>query len=174
MADASASSPKEAGETPTPSTGGWWTLPIMCFGIALIACALIVGQVEDNLQMTWQKNKLQMDLEHLQKQSDTNVEFLERIKTDANLVERLAQRQMKLVREGAAVLELKGSAGEEGLSAFKLVKTPSPPNVEPYRSADTPLTRLFGTARQRLYASGMGAFLIAVGLIMGNAGKDQR
>lgn len=146
----------------------------MCFGIALIACALIVGQVEENRQMAWQKNKLQMDLDHLRKQSDTNVEFLERIKTDANLVERLAQRQMKLVREGAAVLELKGSAGEEGLSAFKLVKTPSPPIVEPYRPADTPLTRLFGTARQRLVASGMGAFLVAVGLIMGNPGKTPR
>ncbi len=164
---------QETASSPLPpagksqSSGGWWTLPTMCLGIALIACSLIVGQVEENRQMAWQRNKLQMDLEYLQRQASTNQEFLERLKTDANLVERLAQRQMKMIREGAAVLELEGRHAQDNSSVFKLVKTPPPPKVEPYKPADTLLNRLFGTPRQRLYASGIGALLVAVGLIMG-------
>lgn len=152
-----------------PSTGGWWTLPIMCVGISLIACAIIIGQVEENRQLSWQKNKLQMDLDYLQKQAAVNDEFLSKLSTDANLVERLAQRQMKLIRQGSAVLDLKGAAGEDNTSAFKLVRIPPPPEVKPYEPAPGLLTHLFGTDRQRLYAMGLGAFLVAVGLIMGGS-----
>lgn len=166
----SPSKPRPAEQT----TGGWWTLPAMCLGIGLIACSIIVGQVEENRQMAWQKNKLQMDLEYLQKQAATNQEFLDKLKTDANLVERLAQRQMKLVREGAAVLELDGSSNEQTSSAFKLVRTPPPPEVEPYRPSASLLSRLFGDARRRLYASGFGAFLVAMGLVMGGTKSQPR
>lgn len=140
---------------------------MLCGGISLISCALIIGQVEDNRQLAWQKNKLTTDLEHFQKQIDTNHEFLSRLSTDANLAERLAQRQMKMVREGEAVLDLKGTSTLEDTSPFRLVNIPPPPAVRPYEPASGLLTRLFANARVRLYTYGVGAFAIALAIIAG-------
>ena len=52
-------------------------------------------------------------LDYFKQQAKVNQEFLSRIETDVNLAERLAQRQMKLVREGATVLELKGMQAQQ-------------------------------------------------------------
>lgn len=148
------------------SSGGWWSYPALTIGIAIIACALIVAQVEENRLMSWQKNKLQQDVEHLREQVRVNQEFLDRLNVDEALVERLAQRQMKLVREGSAALELEGETNEIR-SPFTLVRVPPPPEVEPYQPDSGPLTQIFGTAHRRVWAFGAGALLIAASLILG-------
>src|SRR5690242_1485771 len=43
-------------------TGAWWTLPAIAAGMGIIAAVMVVAQVEENRQIAWQKNKLQMDL----------------------------------------------------------------------------------------------------------------
>lgn len=155
------------------SSGAWFTIPAMCAGICLIACALIVGQVEENRQLAWQRAKLQTDLDHLQKQIATNADFVSRLSTDANLVERLAQRQMKMVREGAAVLELEGQETPAHSSPYRLVTIPPPPAVAPYEPAPGVMTHLFTHPQIRLYAYGIGAFLVAAGLILGASGSSE-
>jgi len=155
-----------------PSSGGWWTIPIMCMGIAIIAAAMIVGQVEENRQLAWQRNKLEVDAEHLRRQVEVNREFLARLDHDPELIERLAQRQMKLVREGSALLNLPGNNSLEMQTPFTLVRVPPPPEVKPYEPSKGKLMDLLGTPRQRIHATGFGAFLVAVGLIMGR-GKPE-
>src|SRR5512133_1518192 len=107
-------------------SGPWWTLPLTTLGMGIIACSLIVGQAEDNRHLAWQKNKLQMDLDYLKEQAARNDEFLDRLGKDENLVERIAQRQMNLVRSGQAVLELK-TGRTQTASPVSLVNVPPPP-----------------------------------------------
>jgi hypothetical protein len=150
---------------PKKHSGAWFTLPLLCAGIGLISCALLIGQVENNRRLAWQRAKLQTDLESFQKQIDTNQDFLNRLSSDSNLAERLAQRQMKLVREGSAILELNGPG--EDTSPFRLVTVAPPPAVKPYEPDHSLLTKLFSDTHLRLYAYGLGAFMIAVSLITG-------
>lgn len=149
-------------------------MPLLSLGLAMIASALIVGQVEENRELAWQKNKLQMDLDYLEKQASVNEEFLTKLKQgeDAGLVERLAQRQKNLVRKGSAILDLKGPAGEDNTSAFKLTRLPPPPEIRPYEPARGFFTRFLGSAHQRVMAYGIGGFLVALGLISG--GSEER
>ena len=152
-----------------PRSGGWWTIPLLSIGICLIACPMIIGQVEENRQLAWQRNKMQVYMDHFQQQLDLNQQFVDRLEKDPNLAERLAQRQMKMVRPGAAVLELNDGKSSEDTSPFRLVNIPPPPVLKPYQPAHGVLSILFGNARVRLYTYGLGAFLIAVGLIMGGS-----
>src|SRR5437868_6945773 len=93
--------------TPARSSSAW-TIPLMCAGVALIACCLLIPTADENRRLAYEGVKLAADLEQLERQVSTNEEFLKRVADDATLGERLAQRQMKMVREGTAVLEIKG------------------------------------------------------------------
>ncbi len=54
-----------------------------------------------------------------------NGEFLQKVADSPNLAERLAQRQMKIIRQGTRVLELKGGREDE-MSPFHLVNVAPP------------------------------------------------
>jgi hypothetical protein len=135
--------------------------------MALISCALISGQVEENRELAWQRNKLQRDLDHIQDQVKTNDKFLKDLNTDPNLAERLAQLQMKMVRRGATVLDVKGQDTGAVGSPFRLVTIPPPPPVKPYEPGTDLLSRLFVHPQVRLLAYGLGAMAIAMSLILG-------
>lgn len=135
----------------------------------MIACPLIIGQMEENRQLAWQRDKMQIYMNHFQKQLDLNQQFVDKLEKDPNLAERVAQRQMKLVRQGAAVLELNEGKTADDTSPFRLVNIPPPPNLKPYKPAGGVMNILFGNPRVRLYTYGLGAFLIAIGLIMGGS-----
>ena len=128
---------------------------MLAIGLAIIACAIVIGQIESNRQMSWQKNKLQQDVEHLREQVRVNKDFVDRLNTDESLLERLAQRQMRLVREGSAALELTGQTNEIR-SPFTLVRVPPPSEVQPYQPASDPLTRMLGTPHRQVWAFGAG------------------
>jgi hypothetical protein len=159
--------PRPQRSAPTQHSGSWWTIPLLCAGIGLITCAIVVGQVEDNRKLAWQREILQRDLKYFQDQINTNQAFLSRLSDDANLVERLAQRQTKMVRKGAAILDLGKDSAQEDTSPFRLVNIPPPPNVKPYEPSKSIMSILFSHPRVRLYAYGVGAFLIARSLITG-------
>ena len=86
-----------------PTRGGGWTIPLLCMGIGLIACCLIIPQADTNRRMAYQKELLQRDLESIQKQVAVNDEFLKRVNDDSGLAERLAQREMNIVRAGSRI-----------------------------------------------------------------------
>ena len=168
---------------PAPRGGGW-TLALLCAGIALIACTVLIPQADANRRMVYEREKLKLDLESIRKQVATNDDFLKRVADDPNLAERLAQRQMKIIREGTRVLELKkqkqqsprpGAPGApatagftaDEMSPFHLVHVAPPPPLPPYKPVGGLLAGLCYNPHTRLYLTGIGLFLMAAGLVFG-------
>ena len=161
---------------PAPRGGGW-TLALLCFGIGLIACCVLIPQADSNRRLVYEREKLKLDLESIRKQVATNDEFLRRVADDPNLAERLAQRQMKIIRQGTKVLELKKqprsavapavTTAADEMSPFHLVHVAPPPPLAPYKPVGGLLAGLCYNPHTRLYLTGIGLFLMAAGLVFG-------
>src|SRR3954471_21574702 len=48
--------------SPVPSTGGGWTFPLLCAGVALISCCALIPQADANRRLAYEKQELQRDL----------------------------------------------------------------------------------------------------------------
>lgn len=149
-----------------PTRGGAFTIPMVCAGIAIIAACLLIPQADANRRMAYQQVKLKADLEAVEKQVAVNDEFLRRVADDPNLAERLAQRQMKIIRPGTKVLELKDS-GEAEMSPFHITAVAPPPKLRPYQPRGGTLAQLCYNPKSRLYLIGLGLLLTAAGLVLG-------
>lgn len=152
------------------SGGGILTIPLLCIGIAVIACVTLLPQADENHQLAWEREKLRIDLVQLKEQGRVNEDFLQRVSDDPTLSERLASRQMKYIREGTSVLQLKGS-GKEEMSPFHLVSVPPPPPMPPYEPVGGALATIVRQPRAQLYLSGGALLLIAMGLVLGYVPK---
>ncbi|HVT87299.1 MAG TPA: hypothetical protein VHD56_00450 [Tepidisphaeraceae bacterium] len=151
----------------TPDRAGAWTIPLLCAGIALIACCLIIPAADENRRLTYEREKLRLDLEQIQKQVAVNKDFLQRVSGDPNLLERLAQRQMKLVREGTRVLELPDQDRRQEISPYLLVTLPPPAALVPYKPVGGVFSDLCRQPRPQLVMLGAGLLLVAVGMVLG-------
>ena len=153
---------------PAPAqSGGGWTIPLLCIGIALIACCMLIPATEDNRRLVWEREHLKADLEQIGTQIEVNDEFLKRIASDPSLSERLAQRQMKMVREGTSVLELRGESNGRDMSPYELTTLAAPAPMPPYRPRGGVLATLVSNPRTQLYVMGTGMLLVAAGLVLG-------
>lgn len=149
-----------------PSKSDRWTIPLLCAGIGLISACLLIPEADANRRMVYERQRLQADLESLRKQVDLNGRFLDTITNDANLAERLAQRQLKYVREGTKILPLDGM-GEDEMSPFNLVAVKPPPTLPPYEPRGGFITSLLCNPRPRLHLMGVGLFMMAAALVLG-------
>lgn len=149
-----------------PVRAGGWTITLLCVGIALLACCIIIPQADANRRLAYQRQKLQADLEQIQKQAAVNEEFLKKVADDPTLAERLAQRQMKFVREGTRVLKLDGRDPIDS-SPFLLVRVPPPPPLPAFHPPGGQLASLCRDPRSRTYLMGAGLLLVAFGLVLG-------
>jgi len=154
-----------------PDRAGAWTIPLLCAGIAIIACCLLIPAADENRRLVYEREKLRMDLEQIHRQIAVNDEFLHRVADDPTLLERLAQRQMKLVRQGTSVLELKGQSDRRDLSPFLLVTLPPPAELPPYKPIGGRFSQMCRQPRSRLLLMGAGMLLLATGLVLGVAGR---
>lgn len=143
-----------------------WTIPLLCAGIAIIACCLVIPAADENRRLIYERESLKMDLEHIQKQISVNEEFLKRVADDPTLLERLAQRQMKMVREGSNILELRGGESVE-MSPFPLVTIPPPDPLGDYQAVGGRFSNFCRHPRSRLILMGSALMLIASGLVLG-------
>src|SRR5205823_8916109 len=91
---------------PAETGGGAFTIPLICLGIGLIAMCLLIPAADENRRLAYERDRLSADLEQLHKQVATNDAFLHRVGDDPALAERLARRQLRMVPEGTAVLDL--------------------------------------------------------------------
>jgi hypothetical protein len=148
--------------------GSAWTIPLICLGIGMIAMCMIIPAADENRRLMWEQQKLSTDLAHVQKQIAINNEFLARLASDPGLSERLAQRQMNMVREGTTVLELPGRASIAEMSPFDLVTLPPPPALAEYRPIGGKISRLFHNPKSRLYLLGAGMIIMVLGVILGS------
>jgi hypothetical protein len=157
--------------TPRRRGGGILTIPLRCLGIATIACVTLLPIADENHQLAWEREKLRADLKQLEEQGRVNDEFLQRVADDPTLAERLANRQMKYIREGNSVLPLRGG-GKEEMSPFHLVSVPPPPPKPPYQPVGGALATLIRQPRAQLYLSGAALLVIAASLILGHTPKS--
>jgi hypothetical protein len=151
---------------PPPDRASAWTIPLLCAGIALIACCFLIPAADENRRLVYEREKLRIDLEHIKRQIAVNDEFLSRVADDPVLLQRLAQRQMKLVRQGTSVLELKGQDGRHDLSPYLLVNLAPPPELVPYKPVGGVFSTLCRQPRTRLFLMGGGMLLVAAGMVM--------
>jgi hypothetical protein len=149
-----------------PTRGGAFTIPLLCAGIAIIACCLLIPQADANRRLAYERIKLQADLAAVERQVAVNDEFLKKVSDDPNLAERLAQRQMKIIRAGTKVLALEGE-GEHEMSPFQITAVAPPPELPPYQPHGGKLAALCYNPRSRLYLMGIGLLMTAVGLVLG-------
>jgi hypothetical protein len=150
-----------------PAAGGGWTLPLLCGGLALIACCAIIPQADTNRRLAYERKVLQAELQTVEKQIAVNTEFLGRVGQDPTLAERLAQRQMKVIPQGSRVLDLPQQGTE--MSPFQLVALPPPVSPRPYQPIGGVIARLCYDSHSRLYLIGVALGMIATGLVLGSA-----
>lgn len=166
-ADAAAeSSPAAAARAGKGSRSDRMTLPLLCVGICLIACCVLIPQADANRRLAYESRLLRTDLESLRKQADVYDQFLTHVADDPNLAERLAQRQLRYIRQGTKVLQLNGLGGEE-ISPFHLLTVTPPPAPAPYEPRGGFMAGLCYNARTRIYVMGGGLMLVALALVMG-------
>jgi len=158
-------------DDPTRNKSSLILLPLMCIGICLIGACVLLPQAEANRKLAAERARLERDLKYVQMQLSVNDEFLKRVGGDAGLAERLAQRQMQSIRQGSSVLELRGRPRRLEISPFQLLSIAPPPAPAPYRPPGGIIGRLCESARDRLYATGLGMFMVATGLVLGTSAK---
>ena len=161
---------REEPEEP-PLRGGGWTLPLLCAGIALIACCVLIPQADANRRLAYERQMLKMDMESVERQIAVNSEFLKKVGDDPTLAERLAERQMKVIPEGTRILELKHETDGSTMSPFQLVSVAPPPPLPPYHPVGGTIARLCYDPHTRLYLIGAGLVMMAMGLVLGYAEK---
>jgi hypothetical protein len=154
-----------------PPERGGWTVALVCAGVALIAICLLLPLAEENHQLAYQKEKLKADLEQIKKQVETNGQFLSKVTDDPTLAERLAERQMKFVREGTTVLDMPDD-NTTASSPFLLVTLPPPNPMPPYKPLGGVLSVVGRSPQLRLYVLGIGLLLLAAGTVLGGGTKE--
>lgn len=152
-----------------PPANSALSLPLLCAGLAIIAACILMPAAEANKKLVADRDKLQSDLAYVQQQLAVNQQFLDHVGGDPGLAERLAQRQMKVIRQGTSVLELHNKSARDQMSPFLLVSVPRPAEVPAYQPPAGLLGKLCGSARCQLYLTGLGMFMVAGGLVLGTS-----
>jgi len=156
---------------PVALQSGGWTLPLLCAGIALIACCVLIPQADANRRLAYERRQLKSELQNVESQVKINEEFLKRVADDPTLAQRLAERQMKVIPEGARVLELPGE--QQGMSPFQLVSVAPPTPLPPYKPVGGTLANVCYGVHSRLYLIGISLGMIATGLVLGYAPQSR-
>jgi hypothetical protein len=157
------------------STSSVWTIPALCIGLAIIASCILIPAADENRRLAYDREGLKADLAQLQKQASVNDAFLGKLHEDPSLAERLAQRQMKMVREGTQVLKLENEGPARSLiSPYLLVTIPPPAERMPYVPVGGKLAEFVRPEKNQLYLIGAGLLLVAMGLVFGANAKPGR
>ena len=165
----------DSATAPTPApTGGVWALPLLALGLGLIACCLVIPATDANRGLVLERERLQSELDGLQRQVAVNQVFLGRIHRDPELAERLAERQTHARPAGVATLAPpRGDpSGDFAMSPFALVRAePQPRAADPAPPAGGRLAAYCRRPRTRLAVLGVGAFCCLLGLLGGGTSR---
>jgi len=162
-----------AGAASAPD-GRAWSIPVMCLGLGMLAALLVIPQVDQNRQLVRQVARLEVDLAHLEAQADANRQFIQRLSSDPVMIERIAQRQMNLIREGTEALRLDNDPAALDRSPFSLSKLPPPPPLEEERTIGGRLAALARHPSLQPWLLGVSIMVIATGLVLGATPRRPR
>jgi len=161
-------------EQPPQRTGAWWTLPLMFAGLAIIACALVVPVADENHRAAYELARIERDVAHFQQQADVNASFLSRVSNDPTLAERLAMRQLNMIRPDEKLAPLAARHDQFSMSPFALVNVDPPAPMPAYRPISGFLSRWFLDPKWQTYCVGIGLLMTAAGVVFGGGGEDDR
>jgi hypothetical protein len=159
---------------PRGRTGAWWTIPLMCAGIAIAACAVLVPAADENRRAMHELAKLEQEVTYFDQQSDVNQQFLQHVSTDPTLAERLAMRQLRLTRPTARIVQMPHKDDPFSMSPYALVSIDPPAPLPEYRSMGGMLGEWFLDAKRQTYLAGLGLLLTAAGVIFGGGTSRDR
>jgi hypothetical protein len=154
-----------------------WTLPLLCLGLSIIACCVLLPASDANRKLVLEREKLKRDLAAVEKQSEVNAMFLNRVSGDPELAERLAQRQMRFIREGTNVLELPQTTSTHAgdvMNPFLLTALPGAAPMAKLPPKPGILGKLTVDSRLQLYALGVAMLLLAIALVMGSGSPEAK
>jgi hypothetical protein len=161
----------------SPRGGRGLTIALLLAGLATISVCAIVPQADANRRLQRERDKLLADLEQISLQTAVNEDFLKNMESDPQLAQRLAQRQMKFIRQGESLLPYKAQPEKSStinaeVSPFSLVSVPPPAALPPYQPAGGPVAVALLDSHVRLYTMAGGLFFVAMGLILSSNDPD--
>jgi hypothetical protein len=165
----------ESGE----SRWGVWTLAMLCVGLGMIAACILVPEADASRRLVYDRDKLQLDLNQVREQVAANSDFLNKLESDPQLTQRLAEREMRSVPAGQAVVDPKPDVGfstvesaAQRMSPFMIVNVPPPPPLAPYQPLGGAIAEVCRNSRSQTFLLGAGMFLVAAGLVLGDSSKS--
>jgi hypothetical protein len=156
----------------TQSGSSLWSLPLLCLGLGILAVCVLIPAAEGNKKLTADRDQLKSDLTQVDAQLAVNEAFLSDVKSDPELAERLAQRQMRQIRVGTELLGLKNVDSPQSVSPFDILSVAPPAPVKRYRQLTGPLGVICVSMQRQLYAIGLGLFMVAGALVLGVSSPD--
>ena len=169
--------PRPETRSPEPVRDSIWTLPLLCLALSIIACCVLLPASDANRKLVLEREKLKRDLAAVDKQSEVNAMFLKRVSGDPELAERLAQRQMRFIREGTNVLELPQSTSTHAgdvMNPFLLTALPGAAPMAKLPPRVGILGKLTVDSRLQLYAMGAAMLLLAIAMVMGTGNAQAK
>lgn len=154
--------------------GTLWAIPLLCLGLGLLACAVLIPAADQSRQLARQKAELVREVSRLQAQGDRNAEFLHRLGRDKELSEVLIERQLGQLPDGVAQVSLSVSPSGFAASPFAMLELPEPPPLPPAATIGGQLTRWCLTGRTQTWILAAAILLTAAGLLLGSAPKPER
>ena len=159
--------------TPSWKSDGGWTVGALIIGMTTIGLTAILPQLDANRRLAFDRSRLAADLDQINRQTTVNEAFLAKIESDPQLAQRLAERQMKVIRQGESLLVYKSernpdSGGAADVSPFSLLAVPAAAPVAPYHAPGGILGGWLLDPHIRLHCLAGGFFLVAAGLVLGS------
>lgn len=139
---------------------------IVVAGLLILAAAILAPAEARNRALEQERVRLQAEIDHVEEQIEINRDFLSRLPTDPQLLERLRLRQGNPARPGTGELELDPKTDRTIQSPLAITRLAPPdpdslPQVEPLH----PLLLWTLDSKTRWIGICAGLLLVAIGLI---------
>ena len=157
-------------ETARDGAGVAWALPLLALGLGIVACCVILPIVDQNRELADERARLAAELSALERQVETNSDFIDRLHADPELARRLVYRQRPPApKEGVALLDDGRSDPRQRfkLSPFSLLATEPTIAPAPLQPSGGALASMCRDPRTKLAILGIGLMCCLLGLLTG-------
>ena len=165
----------ESSEREADDRGVAWALPLLALGLGLIACCLLLPVADENRKLADERSRLAAELEAIERQVETNSDFIDRLHADPQLARRLVYRQRppEPQEQVATLGDGRGDPRQRfSLSPFALLAADpvvAPPPSVPGGGA---LATLCRNPRTKLAVLGVGLMCCLLGLLAGGGSSS--